>query len=110
MPAASLQLEVTESLAAQDENTQLRLHELKALGIETAAQAEAVRAQHCAKGQGYFSTAGRCRRGPGGLARGTRGCLSICPADPTLTSAVFLWRTDEIARMMESLIKKGGLP
>lgn len=118
MPAASLQLEVTESLAAQDEQTQLRLHELKALGIklalddfgtgysslsslhllpvdtvkidrsfvckadtshhhqvlieatvkvanslgmntvaegiETAAQAEAVRAQHCAKGQGYF--------------------------------------------------------
>ncbi|XYJ08741.1 putative bifunctional diguanylate cyclase/phosphodiesterase [Telluria sp. B2] len=118
MPPASLQLEVTESLAAQDEHTQLRLHELKALGIklalddfgtgysslsslhllpvdtvkidrsfvckadtsdhhqvlieatvkvasslgmntvaegiETAAQAEAVRAQHCAKGQGYF--------------------------------------------------------
>ena len=118
MPPASLQLEVTESLAAQDEYTQLRLHELKALGIklalddfgtgysslsslhllpvdtvkidrsfvckadtshhhqvlieatvkvasslgmntvaegiETAAQAEAVRAQHCAKGQGYF--------------------------------------------------------
>ena len=118
MPAASLQLEVTESLAAQDEQTQLRLHELKALGIklalddfgtgysslsslhllpvdtvkidrsfvckadtshhhqvlieatvkvasslgmntvaegiETEAQARAVRAQHCAKGQGYF--------------------------------------------------------
>ena len=118
MPASSLQLEVTESLAAQDENTQLRLHELKALGvrlalddfgtgysslsslhllpvdtvkidrsfvckadtshhhqvlieatvkvasslgmntvaegIETEAQAAAVRAQHCAKGQGYF--------------------------------------------------------
>ena len=118
MPAASLQLEVTESLAAQDEQTQLRLHELKALGIklalddfgtgysslsslhllpvdtvkidrsfvckadtshhhqvlieatvkvasslgmntvaegiETEAQAQAVRAQHCAKGQGYF--------------------------------------------------------
>jgi len=118
MPACSLQLEVTESLAAQDENTQLRLHELKALGvrlalddfgtgysslsslhllpvdtvkidrsfvckadtshhhqvlieatvkvasslgmntvaegIETEAQAAAVRAQHCAKGQGYL--------------------------------------------------------
>ncbi|MGX4640292.1 putative bifunctional diguanylate cyclase/phosphodiesterase [Massilia sp. SYSU DXS3249] len=118
MPAACLQLEVTESLAAQDEQTQLRLHELKALGvqlalddfgtgysslsslhllpvdtvkidrsfvsradtshhhrvlieatvkvaqslgmntvaegIETAAQLEAVRAQHCAKGQGYL--------------------------------------------------------
>ena len=118
MPASSLQLEVTESLAAQDEQTQLRLHELKALGIklalddfgtgysslsslhllpvdtvkidrsfvckadtshhhqvlieatvkvasslgmntvaegiETEAQAQAVRAQHCAKGQGYF--------------------------------------------------------
>ena len=118
MPAACLQLEVTESLAAQDEQTQLRLHELKALGIklalddfgtgysslsslhllpvdtvkidrsfvckadtshhhqvlieatvkvasslgmntvaegiETEAQAQAVRAQHCAKGQGYF--------------------------------------------------------
>jgi predicted signal transduction protein with EAL and GGDEF domain len=118
MPAASLQLEVTESLAAQDEHTQLRLHELKALGIqlalddfgtgysslsslhllpvdtvkidrsfvsradtshhhrvlieatvkvaqslgmntvaegiETAAQLDAVRAQHCAKGQGYL--------------------------------------------------------
>ncbi|MET0981665.1 MAG: EAL domain-containing protein [Telluria sp.] len=118
MPAASLQLEVTESLAAQDEQTQLRLHELKALGIklalddfgtgysslsslhllpvdtvkidrsfvsradtshhhrvlieatvkvaqslgmntvaegiETAAQLDAVRAQHCAKGQGYL--------------------------------------------------------
>ncbi|WP_290425054.1 bifunctional diguanylate cyclase/phosphodiesterase [Massilia sp. YIM B02769] len=118
MAASSLQLEVTESLAAQDEQTQLRLHELKALGIklalddfgtgysslsslhllpvdtvkidrsfvckadtshhhqvlieatvkvasslgmntvaegiETEAQALAVRAQHCAKGQGYF--------------------------------------------------------
>ena len=36
MEAASLQLEVTESLAAQDERTQLRLHELKALGIKLA--------------------------------------------------------------------------
>jgi predicted signal transduction protein with EAL and GGDEF domain len=118
MAASSLQLEVTESLAAQDEQTQLRLHELKTLGIklalddfgtgysslsslhllpvdtvkidrsfvckadtshhhqvlieatvkvasslgmntvaegiETEAQALAVRAQHCAKGQGYF--------------------------------------------------------
>jgi predicted signal transduction protein with EAL and GGDEF domain len=118
MPAASLQLEVTESLAAQDEHIQVRLHELKSLGIklalddfgtgysslsslhllpvdtvkidrsfvckadtshhhrvlieatvkvaqslgmntvaegiETAAQLDAVRAQSCAKGQGYF--------------------------------------------------------
>ena len=118
MPATSLQLEVTESLAAQDEQIQVRLHELKALGIklalddfgtgysslsslhllpvdtvkidrsfvckadtshhhrvlieatvkvaqslgmntvaegiETAAQLDAVRAQSCAKGQGYF--------------------------------------------------------
>jgi predicted signal transduction protein with EAL and GGDEF domain len=118
MPAASLQLEVTESLAAQDEHIQVRLHELKSLGIklalddfgtgysslsslhllpvdtvkidrsfvskadtshhhrvlieatvkvaqslgmntvaegiETLAQADAVRAQLCAKGQGYF--------------------------------------------------------
>jgi len=118
MPAASLQLEVTESLAAQDEQIQVRLHELKALGIklalddfgtgysslsslhllpvdtvkidrsfvckadtshhhrvlieatvkvaqslgmntvaegiETAAQLDAVRAQACAKGQGYL--------------------------------------------------------
>jgi predicted signal transduction protein with EAL and GGDEF domain len=118
MPAASLQLEVTESLAAQDEQIQVRLHELKSLGIrlalddfgtgysslsslhllpvdtvkidrsfvcqadtshhhrvlieatvkvaqslgmntvaegiETAAQLDAVRAQLCAKGQGYF--------------------------------------------------------
>jgi len=118
MPAASLQLEVTESLAAQDEQIQVRLHELKALGIklalddfgtgysslsslhllpvdtvkidrsfvckadtshhhrvlieatvkvaqslgmntvaegiETAAQLDAVRAQSCAKGQGYL--------------------------------------------------------
>ena len=118
MPAASLQLEVTESLAAQDEQIQVRLHELKALGIklalddfgtgysslsslhllpvdtvkidrsfvckadtshhhrvlieatvkvaqslgmgtvaegiETLAQEQAVRAQHCAKGQGYL--------------------------------------------------------
>ena len=118
MPPASLQLEVTESLAAQDEHIQVRLHELKALGIklalddfgtgysslsslhllpvdtvkidrsfvckadtshhhrvlieatvkvaqslgmntvaegiETQAQADAVRAQSCAKGQGYF--------------------------------------------------------
>lgn len=118
MPAASLQLEVTESLAAQDEQIQVRLHELKALGIklalddfgtgysslsslhllpvdtvkidrsfvckadtsahhrvlieatvkvaqslgmntvaegiETEAQLEAVRAQSCAKGQGYW--------------------------------------------------------
>ena len=36
MPASSLQLEVTESLAAQDEQTQVRLHELKALGIKLA--------------------------------------------------------------------------
>ncbi|MEX5744787.1 putative bifunctional diguanylate cyclase/phosphodiesterase [Massilia sp. X63] len=113
-----LQLEVTESLAAQDQGIQQRLHELKALGIqlalddfgtgysslsslhllpvdtvkidrsfvcqadtsqhhrvlieatvkvaqslgmktvaegiETASQAEVVRAQNCAKGQGYF--------------------------------------------------------
>jgi predicted signal transduction protein with EAL and GGDEF domain len=118
MPAASLQLEVTESLAAQDEHIQVYLHALKALGIklalddfgtgysslsslhllpvdtvkidrsfvckadtshhhrvlieatvkvaqslgmntvaegiETAAQLDAVRAQSCAKGQGYF--------------------------------------------------------
>jgi predicted signal transduction protein with EAL and GGDEF domain len=118
MPAASLQLEVTESLAAQDEHIQVRLHELKSLGIklalddfgtgysslsslhllpvdtvkidrsfvckadtshhhrvlieatvkvaqslgmntvaegiETAAQLDAVRAQSCAKGQGYL--------------------------------------------------------
>jgi predicted signal transduction protein with EAL and GGDEF domain len=118
MPAESLQLEVTESLAAQDEQIQVRLHELKGLGIklalddfgtgysslsslhllpvdtvkidrsfvckadtshhhrvlieatvkvaqslgmntvaegiETAAQLDAVRAQSCAKGQGYY--------------------------------------------------------
>ncbi|MBD8529453.1 bifunctional diguanylate cyclase/phosphodiesterase [Massilia sp. CFBP 13647] len=36
MPARSLQLEVTESLAAQDEQIQVRLHELKALGIKLA--------------------------------------------------------------------------
>jgi diguanylate cyclase (GGDEF)-like protein len=118
MPAAQLQLEVTESLAAQDQHVQQHLHALKALGlklalddfgtgysslsslhllpvdtvkidrsfvsqsdtshhhrvlieatvkvaqslgmntvaegIETQAQADAVRAQHCAKGQGYF--------------------------------------------------------
>ncbi len=118
MPAGQLQLEVTESLAAQDQGIQLRLHELKALGIqlalddfgtgysslsslhllpvdtvkidrsfvsqsdtsahhrvlieatvkvaqslgmktvaegiETQSQADVVRAQFCAKGQGYF--------------------------------------------------------
>jgi diguanylate cyclase (GGDEF)-like protein len=118
MPPERLQLEVTESLAAQDQAIQQRLHELKALGIqlalddfgtgysslsslhmlpvdtvkidrsfvckadtshhhrvlieatvkvaqslgmstvaegiETEAQAAAVRAQHCAKGQGYL--------------------------------------------------------
>jgi diguanylate cyclase (GGDEF)-like protein len=118
MPPALLQLEVTESLAAQDQHIQARLHELKALGvklalddfgtgysslsslhllpvdtvkidrsfvcqadtshhhrvliqatvmvaeslgmntvaegIETAGQADAVRGQRCAKGQGYF--------------------------------------------------------
>jgi diguanylate cyclase (GGDEF)-like protein len=118
MPPAQLQLEVTESLAAQDQQVQHRLHELKALGIklalddfgtgysslsslhqlpvdtvkidrsfvcqadtshhhrvlieatvkvaeslgmntvaegiETDAQARAVREQRCAKGQGYF--------------------------------------------------------
>jgi len=118
MPPGQLQLEVTESLAAQDQDIQQRLHELKALGIrlalddfgtgysslsslhllpvdtvkidrsfvsqadtshhhrvlieatvkvaqslgmktvaegiETASQAEVVRAQCCAKGQGYF--------------------------------------------------------
>ncbi|UVW26960.1 bifunctional diguanylate cyclase/phosphodiesterase [Massilia sp. H6] len=36
MPAGQLQLEVTESLAAQDQGIQQRLHELKALGIELA--------------------------------------------------------------------------
>jgi EAL domain-containing protein (putative c-di-GMP-specific phosphodiesterase class I) len=118
MTPAQLQLEVTESLAAQDQGVQQRLHELKAIGvtlalddfgtgysslsslhqlpvdtvkidrsfvcqadtshhhrvlieatvkvaqslgmstvaegIETAAQEAAVRAQHCAKGQGYL--------------------------------------------------------
>jgi diguanylate cyclase (GGDEF)-like protein len=118
MRADQLQLEVTESLAAQDQHVQLRLHELKAIGvtlalddfgtgysslsslhqlpvdtvkidrsfvcqadtshhhrvlieatvkvaqslgmstvaegIETEAQAAAVRAQACAKGQGYL--------------------------------------------------------
>ncbi len=36
MPAAQLHLEVTESLAAQDEAVQGRLHELKALGVAIA--------------------------------------------------------------------------
>ena len=36
MPPEALQLEVTESLAAQDHDTQARLHELKALGIQLA--------------------------------------------------------------------------
>ncbi|MDP1999202.1 MAG: EAL domain-containing protein [Rhodoferax sp.] len=36
MEAAQLQLEVTESLAAQDESIKTRLHELKALGVSLA--------------------------------------------------------------------------
>jgi len=36
MIARDLQLEITESLAAQDENIQSRLHELKALGLTLA--------------------------------------------------------------------------
>jgi EAL domain-containing protein (putative c-di-GMP-specific phosphodiesterase class I) len=36
MPAAALQLEVTESLAAQDPMAQARLRELKALGVKLA--------------------------------------------------------------------------
>jgi predicted signal transduction protein with EAL and GGDEF domain len=36
MDATELQLEVTESLAAQDDQVQARLHELKALGIKLA--------------------------------------------------------------------------
>ena len=36
MQAQALQLEITESLAAQDENVQARLHELKALGVALA--------------------------------------------------------------------------
>lgn len=36
MPATQLQLEVTESLAAQDESVQTRLRELKALGLTLA--------------------------------------------------------------------------
>ncbi len=36
MPPEQLQLEVTESLAAQDQGIQQRLHELKALGIQLA--------------------------------------------------------------------------
>ena len=36
MPPEALQLEVTESLAAQDQDIQARLHELKALGVKLA--------------------------------------------------------------------------
>ncbi|WP_312517219.1 bifunctional diguanylate cyclase/phosphodiesterase [Massilia sp.] len=36
MPPAALQLEVTESLAAQDQDIQTRLHDLKGLGIKLA--------------------------------------------------------------------------
>ena len=36
MPAVNLQLEVTETLAAQDPHVQVRLHELKALGLTLA--------------------------------------------------------------------------
>jgi len=36
MSAHDLQLEITESLAAQDETVQARLHELKALGVTLA--------------------------------------------------------------------------
>jgi diguanylate cyclase (GGDEF)-like protein len=36
MPPGLLQLEITESLAAQDETVQARLHELKALGVKLA--------------------------------------------------------------------------
>ena len=36
LPASALQLEVTESLAAQDEVVQMRLHELKRLGLTLA--------------------------------------------------------------------------
>ena len=36
MPAAALQLEVTESLAAQDETARERLREIKALGVRIA--------------------------------------------------------------------------
>ncbi len=36
LPAARLQLEVTESLAGRDENVRARLHELKALGVTIA--------------------------------------------------------------------------
>ncbi len=36
IPVNCLQLEITESLAAQDEKVQLQLHELKALGIKLA--------------------------------------------------------------------------
>jgi EAL domain-containing protein (putative c-di-GMP-specific phosphodiesterase class I) len=36
MPVGQLQLEVTESLAAQDKTVQLRLHELKSLGLTLA--------------------------------------------------------------------------
>ena len=36
MPAANLQLEVTETLAAQDADVQARLHELKSLGLTLA--------------------------------------------------------------------------
>jgi diguanylate cyclase (GGDEF)-like protein len=36
MPVGQLQLEITESLAAQDETIQARLHELKALGLKLA--------------------------------------------------------------------------
>ena len=69
IPAHCLQLEITESLAAQDEKVQLQLHDLKALGIKLALDDF---------GTGYSSLA----------------CLHLLPVDTVKIDRSFVCQAD----------------
>jgi diguanylate cyclase (GGDEF)-like protein len=69
MPAGCLQLEVTESLAAQDDAMQQCLHQLKALGLKLALDDF---------GTGYSSLA----------------CLNLLPVDTVKLDRSFIWQAD----------------
>ena len=69
IPAHCLQLEITESLAAQDEEVQMQLHEIKALGIKLALDDF---------GTGYSSLA----------------CLHLLPVDTVKIDRSFVCQAD----------------